>query len=87
MHEPEKLAGIRREGFDIPALPFGIERIKRKRGFTGAGDARDHNKLVAGDLHVDIFKVVLACTFDDNIFHAGVVYQSVADFIEIYFGA
>ncbi|MCX6691647.1 MAG: hypothetical protein NTW33_06235, partial [Methanoregula sp.] len=24
----------------------------------------------AGDLHVDIFQVVLACTFDDDIFHS-----------------
>ena len=69
MHKPEELPGIRRQGFDIPALSFGIERVKRKRRFTGAGDARDHDKLVAGDLHVDIFQVVLACTFDDDVFH------------------
>jgi hypothetical protein len=54
----------------LPALPFGIERIEREHGFAGAGDASYDDELVPGDRDADIFEVVLAGTFDDDIFHA-----------------
>ena len=38
-------------------------------GLAGAGDPGDHDELVAGDRDADISEVVLAGTFDDDIFH------------------
>jgi len=69
VHDAEELPGVRGEGLNVPALPFGIERVERECGFAGAGDTGDDDELVAGDLHTDIFEVVLAGTFDDDIFH------------------
>ena len=62
-------SGVGGERLDVPPLPFGIVRIEREGGFAGAGDARDDDELVAGDRDADIFEVVLAGTFDDDIFH------------------
>ena len=62
-----------REGLDVPPLAFRIERVESERGFAGPRDPGDHNKLVTGDLHIDIFQVVLACTPDNDIFHGYVL--------------
>jgi len=69
VHDPEKLAGVGGERFDVPPLPFGVERVECERRFPGAGDSGDYHELVAGDRDADIFEVVLAGTFDDDIFH------------------
>jgi hypothetical protein len=52
----------------------------RERRFPGAGDTRDDDELVAGDRDADIFEVVLAGTFDDDIFHVRVLRQSAPVF-------
>ena len=54
-------------GLDIPALSFGIEHVEREHGL--AEDSRYDDELVPGDRDADIFEVVLAGTFDDDIFH------------------
>ena len=66
---PEELAGVGGERFDVPPLAFGVQRVERERRFPGAGDAGDDHELVPGDRDADIFEVVLAGTFDDDIFH------------------
>ena len=69
LHDAEELPGVRGEGLDVPPLSFGVERIERERRFAGAGDSGDDDELVPGDRDADIFEVVLAGTFDDDIFH------------------
>jgi hypothetical protein len=69
VHDAEELPGIGREGLDVPALAFRVECIERERGLAGAGDAGDDDELVPGDRDADILEVVLAGTFDDDIFH------------------
>ena len=69
LHHAQELPGIGGERFHVPALAFRIERIERERGFAGAGDARYDDQLIPGDRDADIFEVVLAGTFDDDIFH------------------
>src|SRR5208337_3572999 len=69
LHDAEELPGVRGEGLHVPPLTFGIERIERERGLAGAGDPGDDDELVPGDRDADIFEVVLAGTFDDDIFH------------------
>ena len=69
VHEPKELAGIGGERFDVPPLPFGVERVERERRFPGARDAGDDDELVPGDRDADILEVVLAGTLDDDVFH------------------
>lgn len=44
-------------------------------------DDRNNNELVPGDRDADIFEVVLAGTFDDDIFHSDVRYILVGVFM------
>ena len=70
MHDAEELAGVGGERFDVPPLAFGVQRkSSRERLFPGAGDPGNHHELVPGDRDADIFEVVLAGTFDDDVFH------------------
>jgi hypothetical protein len=73
LHHAKELPGIGGERFHVPALAFRVEGIESERGFAGTADSGNHDKLVAGDRDIDIFKVVLAGTFDDDIFHAYVL--------------
>jgi hypothetical protein len=57
----------------VPALAFCIVGIERSCRFAGAGDAGYDDELVPGDRDADIFEVVLAGTFDDDIFHVRVL--------------
>ena len=37
----EELPRVGGEGFDVAALAFGVDGVKGKRAFAGAGDAGD----------------------------------------------
>src|SRR5262245_9105502 len=39
-HALEELSSVRGEGLDVPALPFGVNRVKRQRRLARAADAR-----------------------------------------------
>ncbi|MCG3120365.1 MAG: hypothetical protein ALAOOOJD_03028 [bacterium] len=67
-HQSEKLPRIRRQGFDIAALAFRVNRVKRQRRFAGTGKSGDDHQLVAGNFDINIFEIVLARTFDENVF-------------------
>ncbi len=66
-HLPQKLAGERGQTLHVPPLPLGIERIERQRAFAGARHTGQANELIARQHNIDIAKVVLAGTFDDDI--------------------
>ncbi len=66
-HLPQELPGEPRKAFDIPPLPFGIERVERERAFARAADAGQANQLIARQNQIDVAKVMLAGTFDDDI--------------------
>ncbi len=42
VHLTQKLAGVRRQAFDIPPLPLGKNRIESERGFTASRKSRKH---------------------------------------------
>ncbi len=86
MHQPEELPGVGGERLDIPPLAFRVERVERERRFPGARDPGDDHELSPGDRDADIFEVVLACTFDDDIFHFYVGYRLVPVFKEVRIG-
>ncbi len=69
LHQGEELAGISGERLHIAALPLGIEGIECQGGFARAGEAGDHDQLVAGQSQVDVLEVVGAGTPDHDLFH------------------
>ena len=62
IHAIEKVAGVGREGLDIAALAFGINRVEGQRTLTAAAKAGNHAKAVARQGHVDVFQVMLSRT-------------------------
>ena len=71
LHAREELAGIRRQGFDVTALPLGEDSVESERGFAGSGQAGDHGQLVARDVQVDVVEIVRPCSADPDLFHVG----------------
>ena len=66
LHHIKELARIGAQAFDIAPLPLGIDRIEGKAGFARAAEPRDHHKLVARDIHIDILEIMFtrAAHFD-----------------------
>ncbi len=58
IHLLEELPGVGRQGLHVAALPLGIDRIKRERGFAGAGKPRDDDELIPGDDNLDILEIM-----------------------------
>ena len=59
VHLPEEHARVAREALDIAALALGVYRVEGERALAGAGEAGEHDELVARYLEVDILEVVL----------------------------
>ena len=59
LHGLEKLPGVGGEGFDVSSLPLRVDRVKRKRGFSGTRESGDDDQLIARDIHVNAAEVVL----------------------------
>ena len=59
-HEPEKLAGVRGQRFDVAPLAFGVDGVERERRLAGARQSRDDGEAVPRDLDGDVLEVVLA---------------------------
>jgi hypothetical protein len=66
LHLAEELARVGGERLDVAALPLGVDRVEGERGLAGAGEAGDHDELVAGDGDVDVLEVMLAGAADDD---------------------
>ena len=69
LHQPQELAGVGRERFDITPLTFSVDGVERQAGFAGAGQPGDHHQFVAGDFHVDVLQVVFARAAHDEFVH------------------
>ena len=66
VHLPQKLARVRRQRFDIPALALGEQRIERQRGFARTRQAGEHHHAVARKLQVHVLEIVLASALDGD---------------------
>ena len=64
VHAVEELPNVRREGLDVAALAFGVERVEGERGLAGAGGAGDDGELAEGEVEVEVAEVVLAGAAD-----------------------
>ena len=67
LHLPEELTRIGGERLDIAPLAFRVDGVERKRGLSGAGQSREYDQLVARDVQINVFEVVLSRAFDINI--------------------
>ena len=67
VHHAEELAGVGGQRFDVAALAFGIDGVEGERGLAGAGQAGDHDQLLARQVEVDVLEVVRACTADADV--------------------
>ena len=65
-HLAQELTGIAGKAFHVAALALCVDGVEGKRAFARARKARDDNKLVARNLHVDVFQIVLACALDND---------------------
>ena len=59
-HQFEELARVSRQGFDVAALPLGIDGVEGERGFAASRQAGDDRQTVLGQVDVDALEVVLA---------------------------
>src|SRR5262249_55497077 len=76
LHHLQELARIGGQRLNITALAFGIDGVEGERGFARARQPGEHHELIARDLDVDVFQVVLARTADRD--HAAIAYALVA---------
>src|SRR4029077_12757371 len=64
VHALEELSHVRTEGFDVTALPFGVDCVESERRFSASTRAGDNGQLSKRKIEIDAFEVILACTAD-----------------------
>src|SRR5690606_12226981 len=69
VHETEELASVTAETLDVAPLPFGVDRVKSKATLAATRDASHDDKLVLGNIKVNILEVMLAGTANFYIVH------------------
>ena len=68
VHLAEELPRVAGQRFNVAALTLGVDGVERQRRFARAGQTGEHHQLVARNLDVDVFQVVLSRTFNVNVF-------------------
>ena len=66
LHLPEELARVGRQRLHVASLALGVDRVEGERGLAGAGQAREHDQAVTGELERDVLEVVLTGAVDDE---------------------
>src|SRR5262249_42957901 len=66
LHLAEELAGVRRQRFDVAALPLGVDRVEGERRLPGSRQAGDDDERVARQHDVDVLQGVLARALADD---------------------
>ncbi len=70
-HHIKELPGVGGQAFDIASLPFRIDRIEGQRRLARARQAGDHHQLVARDVHIHGFQIMLTRTAYFDKFQIG----------------
>ena len=68
IHLTDEHPGIGGQGFHESSVTFGVDGIEGEGGFPGSGQPGDDDQLISGDIHVDVFQVVHACSADGDVF-------------------
>src|SRR5437773_5562669 len=61
LHLIEELASVGRQGLDIAALSFGIDRVESERRLARSAQSGDDGQGIARDHNINILKVMLTC--------------------------
>ncbi len=69
LHHRQELPRVRRQRLDVAALPFGVDRVERERGFARTGEPGDHDQLVAREIEIDVLEIVRARTANADRVH------------------
>ncbi|MNY05432.1 hypothetical protein D3C86_1381550 [compost metagenome] len=69
LHHRQELAGVGGQRFHVAALALGVQGVEGQRRLARAGQAGDHDQLVARQGQVDVLQVVGAGTPDHNLVH------------------
>ena len=59
VHAVEELPRVGREGFDVAALAFGVQRVEHQRGLAGARHAGHHGEPAEREIDVEVLQIVL----------------------------
>ena len=62
LHPFQKLPRIRRQGFNVATLTFGVHGVEGERRFSGTTHASDDDKRLLRQRQVDVLKIVGTCT-------------------------
>ncbi len=65
-HQLQELARIGRQAFDIAALSLGVDGVERQRGFARPRQAGHDHQLLARNVEIDAFEIVLAGAANAN---------------------
>src|SRR5450432_3650040 len=68
LHQPQKLARVRGQRLDVPALPLRVDRVEREGRFPGSRESGNDGELVPRDRDVDVSKIVLAGAAHNQFF-------------------
>ncbi len=66
LHPLEKLARVRGQRFDVPALPFRVDRVEGERRLSRSAHAGDDNQRPDRQGQIDILEIVGARAPDDD---------------------
>ena len=68
-HQLQELPGVRRERFDVAALPLGVEGVERQRALARPREAGDDDQPVPRQIEIDVLEVMRACAANADVFH------------------
>ena len=66
LHLPQELPRVGRQRLHVASLALGVDRVEGERGLAGAGQPREHDQAVTGELERDVLEVVLTGAVDDE---------------------
>ncbi len=72
VHPIQELPGVGREGFDVTALTFRIQRVEHERRFSGTRNPRYDDEFVQRNVETEVLQVVLARTAQNDGVMGGV---------------
>ena len=65
----QELARVSGQRFDIAALAFRVQGVEGQRRLAGAGQAGNHDQLIARQIEIDILEVMRASAANADLFH------------------
>ena len=60
VHAVEELSHVRAEGFDVTALPFGVNGLESETRLSAAARAGDDRQFAKRKIDIDVFEIILA---------------------------